>query len=215
MGIETREAAMGPEKRLSLEEAARTVDATVEELVTAIKDGLLHARVLQGTGEYAIDPEDLARWVKRTRHADTLKQLRQKKVLLLGEDSAFAAILKLELARNDRIDVRYATWGADAIMMINHYKADLYVVDLSPSKVAPDEVLAAVADQRTGGGGRILATCAQPQQALEAHPLIRARVESLAPDGFIPRAGSMRPLLVAIFGTLGLQTNTRVIKLQT
>ena len=198
---------------MTLGEAARTADATEEELLRAIRDGLLLARLQQNTGQYAVDSEELARWVKRSRHADPFRQVKKKKVLLLGEDMLFAGTLKLELARNERIDVRFASWGKDAVMMANHYNADLYVVDLSPSKVAPDEVLAAVAARRAGGQGTVIATCAQPKEALEAHPLMKARLQSLSPEGFVPRSGGMRPLLVAVFAALGLVTKTRVIQL--
>lgn len=198
----------------TLAKAARAADATENELVAAIKDGLLQARVRPDSGEYAIDPDDLARWVKRTRHADASRQVKKKKVLILGEDPSFAETVKLELGRNGRADVRFASWGADAIMMVNHYNADVYVVDLSPSKVTPDVVLSAVISRRAEDKGTLIATCAQPREAFEANPLLRGRLAGLAPEAFVPRAGSMRPLLVALFAALGLQTNTRVIKLQ-
>lgn len=203
---------MGTTRMYTLGEAARVADATEEELLRAIRDGLLRARLRQNTGDYGVDSEELARWVKRSRHADPFRQVKKKKVLLLGEDMLFAGTLKLELARSDRVDVRFASWGMDAILMVNHYNADLTVVDLSPSKVAPDEVLAAVAQKRAEGTGAVFATCLQPREALEAHPLVKARLETLSPEGFIPRAGGMRPLLVALFAALGLQTNTRVIQ---
>jgi len=202
------------QKMMTLGEAARTADATEEELLRAIRDGLLLARLRQNTGQYAVDSEELARWVKRTRHADPFRQVKKKKVLILGEDMLFAGMLKLELGRNERIDARFASWGNDAILMVNHYRADLTVADLTPSKVAPDEVLSAVAAQRAEGGGAVIATCLQPKEALEAHPLMKARLNTLSPEGFVPRAGGMRPLLVAVFAALGLATNTRVITLR-
>ncbi len=215
MGIKpTREGALGTKRIYTLGEAARTADATEEELLGAIRDGLLLARLRQNTGQYAVDSEELERWVKRTRHADSSRQVKKKKVLILGEDMLFAGMLKLELGRNERIDARLASWGKDAVMMANHYNADLTVVDLSPSRVVPDEVLAVVAARRAEGQGTVIATCARSKEVLEAHPLMKARLNSLSPEGFIPRAGGMRPLLVAVFSALGLATNTRVITLR-
>jgi hypothetical protein len=205
---------MGTTKTYRLAEAARVADATEAELLRAIQDGLLLARRQQNTGEYAVHSEELARWVKRSRHADPFRQVKKKKVLILAEDMLFAGTLKFELGRHDRIDARFATWGMDAILMVNHYNADLYLVDLSPSRVAPDEVLAAVASCRAEGRGAVVATCLQPKEALEAHPLVKARLETLSPEVFVPRAGGLRPLLVALFGALGIPTNTRVIRLQ-
>lgn len=205
---------MATRRMMTLGEAARTADATEEELFRAIRDGLLLARLQQNTGQYAVDSEELARWVKRSRHADPLRQVKKKKVLILGEDMLFAGMLKLGLGRNERVDARFSSWGNDAILMVNHYRADLTVADLTPSKVAPDEVLSAVAARRAEAGGAVIATCLQPKEALEAHPLMKSRLNTLSPEGFIPRAGGMRPLLVAVFAALGLATNTRVITLR-
>src|SRR6516164_7260177 len=68
------EGAMATKRLYRLSEAARAADATEEELLQAIQDGLLRARLQQNTGEYAIDSDELALWVKRTRHADPLRQ---------------------------------------------------------------------------------------------------------------------------------------------
>jgi len=205
---------MATTRMYRLAEAARVADATEDELLRAIKDGLLLARLQQNTGDYAVHSEELARWVRRSRHADLFRQVKKKKVLILAEDMLFAGTLKLELGRNGRIDARFATWGQDAILMVNHYNADLYVIDLSPSKVAPDEVLSAVASRRAEGQSTVIATCLQPKESLEAYPLVKSRLETLSPESFVPRAGGTRALLVTLFGALGLQTNTRVIKLQ-
>jgi PleD family two-component response regulator len=204
---------MATTRMYRLAEAARVADAPEEELLRAIRDGLLLARQQQNTGEYAVHSEELARWVKRSRHADPFRQVKKKKVLILAEDMLFAGTLKLELGRNERIDARFATWGQDAILMVNHYNADLYVVDLSPSKVPPDEVLAAVASHRAEGRSIVIATCLQPRESLDAYPLVRSRLEGLSSECFVPRGGGMRALLVALHSVLGLQTNTRVIKI--
>jgi hypothetical protein len=205
---------MATKRLYRLSEAARAADATEEELLQAIQDGLLRARLQQNTGEYAIDSDELALWVKRTRHADPLRQVKKKKVLLLGEDLSFAGTLKLELARNDRVDVRFASWGQDGILLVSHYDPDLYVVDLSRSLAAPDVVLAAVVSRRSQTGATVIATCQEPEEALGAHPLITSRLGSLSPEAFVSRAGGMRPLLVAVFAALGLETRTQIIKRQ-
>ena len=198
-----------------LAEAARVADAPEEELLRAIEDGLLLARRQQNTGEYAVHSEELARWVKRSRRAGRLGQVKKKKVLLLSEDMLFSGTLKLELGRHEHIDARWATWGKDAILMVNHYRADLILVDLSPSKVPPDEVLAALASaRREEGAPAVLATCLGNPEALASQPLVQARLKTLSPEAFVPRAGSVRPLLVALFGILGLQTRTGMIRLQ-
>ncbi len=202
------------EKRTyGLSEAADVADVPLDELRRAIQDGLLPARLFHNTGEWHIDAEDLAKYVKRTRHADPFGLTRKRKVLVIGEDLLFAGTLKLELQRDSRIDVRYASWGKDAVLMVNHYGADLFVVDLTPSKAVPDEVLAAVQSQRAKGRKTAVAYYAFPEEALEVHPLVRSRLAALAPDASLSKARGLRALTIACYGALALETNTRIFKL--
>src|SRR5436190_4959225 len=176
----------------ALAEAADVADVPIDELRKAIKDGLLAARLLPTTGDYHIAADELARYVRRTRHADPFGHQRKRKVLILGEDLLFAGTLKLELQRDPRMDVRYASWGPDAAIMVNHYGANLFVVDLTPSKAVPDEVLAAVCSQRASARGAAVAYYAMADEELDAHPLVRSRCASLCSDAALPKAKVLR-----------------------
>jgi hypothetical protein len=202
------------EKRTyGLTEAADVADVPLEELRRAIQDGLLPARLFHNTGEWHIDAEDLAKYVKRTRHVDPFGRTKKRKVLVIGEDLLFAGTLKLELQRDPRIDVRYASWGKDAVLMVNHYGADLFVVDLTPSKAVPDEVLAAVQMQRAKGKKAAVAYYTFPEEALDVHPLVRSRLTSLAPESHLSKTRGLRALTIACFAALGLDTNTKIFRL--
>ncbi|HLY08680.1 MAG TPA: hypothetical protein VKW04_05145 [Planctomycetota bacterium] len=202
------------EKRTyGLTEAADVADVPLDELRRAIQDGLLPAKLFHNTGEWHIDAEDLAKYVKRTRHADPFGRIRKRKVLVIGEDLLFAGTIKLELQRDSRIDVRYASWGKDAILMVNHYGADLFVVDLTPSKAVPDEVLAAVQMQRSKGTKAAVAYFSFPEEALDVHPLVRSRLTSLAPDASLSKTRGLRALSLACYGALGLNAATKDLRL--
>ena len=196
-----------------LAEAADIADVPIDELRKAIKDGLVAARVLPETGDYRIAAEELARYVRRTRHADPFGHQRKRKVLILGEDLLFAGTLKLELQRDPRMDVRYASWGPDAALMVNHYGANLFVVDLTPSKAVPDEVLAAIGTQRASARGAAVAYYAMAEEELDAHPLVRSRLVALCPEGAISKVKGLRALTIECFRALGLETNTRIFRL--
>ncbi len=202
------------EKRAyGLIEAADVADVPLDELRRAIQDGLLPAKLFHNTGEWHIEADDLAKYVKRTRHADPFGRTKKRKVLIIGEDLLYAGTLKLELQRDPRIDVRYASWGKDAILMVNHYGADLFVVDLTPSKAVPDEVLSAVQMQRAKGKKSVVAYFGFAEEALDVHPLVRSRLTSLAPEAFQSKTKGLRALTVTCYGALGLDTNTRIFRL--
>src|SRR5881394_1719953 len=196
-----------------LAEAADIADMPIDELRKAIKDGLLAACLLQNTGDYHIAADELARFVRRTRHADPFGHQQKRKVLILGEDLLFAGTLKLELQRDPRMDVRYASWGPDAAIMVNHYGANLFVVDLTPSKAVPDEVLAAVCSQRASARGAAVAYYAMADEELDAHPLVLSRLAALCPEAALSKTKGLRALTIECFRALGLETNTRIFRL--
>ncbi|MBV8879981.1 MAG: hypothetical protein JO332_08465 [Planctomycetaceae bacterium] len=196
-----------------LTEAADIADVPLDELRRAIQDGLLPAKLFHNTGEWHIDADDLAKYVKRTRHVDPFGRSKKRKVLIIGEDLLYAGTLKLELQRDPRIDVRYASWGKDAVLMVNHYGADLFVIELTPSKAVPDEVLAAVQAQRSRGKKAAVAYYAFAEEALDLHPLVRSRLTSLAPEASMSKTKGLRSLTVTCYGALGLETNTKIFRL--
>src|SRR6185503_19417943 len=190
-----------------LTEAADVADVPLDELRRALKDGLLAARPSRTPGEFHVAADELARFVRRTRHADPFCHQKMRKILILGEDLLFAGTLKLELQRDPRMDVRYASWGPDAALMVNHYGANLFVVDLTPSKAIPDEVLAAVASQRASARGAAVAYYTMPDEALDAHPLVRSRLAALCPEAALSKMKGLRALTIECFRALGLETN--------
>jgi len=200
-------------KTYGLAEAADVADVPLDELRDAIRDGLLPARLFHNTGEWHIEADDLARYVKRTRHMDPFGHQRKRKVLIIGEDLIFAGTLKLELQRDSRLDIRYASWGKDAVLMVNHYGADLFVVDISPSEAIPDEVLSAVQRVRAGGRKAAVAYYGCPDEALDLHPRVRSRLTALAPEKAISKTQGLRAMTVLCFHVLGLETTTRVFRI--
>ena len=197
----------------ALSEAADVADVPLDELRRAVQDGLLAAVALQKSGEFRIAADELARYVRRSRHADPFGHQKQRKVLIFGEDLLFAGTLKLELARDRRIDVRYASWGRDALLMVQNYGADLFVVDVTPSQAIPEEVLAAINGSRASGESVAVAYYAMRDEELNAHPIVRARLADLGAVGAVSKTKGLRALTIECFKALGLDTNTRIFRL--
>jgi hypothetical protein len=197
----------------ALSEAADVADVPLDELRRAVHDGLIAAVSLPRNGELRIPADELARYVRRSRHADPFRHQKQRKVLILGEDLLFAGTLKLELQRDPRLDVRYASWGRDALLMVTHYGANLFVVDLTPSQAIPDEVLTAVNVCCASAESVAVAYYAMPDEQLDAHPVVRARLADLGAVGAVSKTKGLRALTIECFKALGFDTNTRIFRL--
>ena len=200
-------------KEFTILEASETTDIPEDELRTAIQDGLILARRRDNTGEFVIEYSELAMYVKRSRRMEMKGWIRKKKVLVLGEELLFAGTLKLELQRDPGMDVKFASWGKDAIMLVRHYGADLVVADLSPSKDVQDEVLSAV-HELDRSKTRVLATAPQSREILKLQPLMEGRLVALAPDAFIAKSAGMRPMMLQLYELLGLPDKTQTIRRQ-
>jgi hypothetical protein len=197
----------------TLTEAADVADVPLDELRRAVHDGLLAARTSPTTGDVHVAADELARFVRRTRHADPFGHQKKRKILILGEDLLFAGTLKLELQRDPRMDVRYASWGKDALLLVNHYRANLFAVDLTPSKAIPDEVFAAVHEQRAELRSPIIAYYAMPDEALGDNPVVQQRLRTLAPEQSLSKTKGLRAVTILCLQALGLESSTKNFRL--
>ena len=139
--------------------------------------------------------------------------VRKKKVLLLGEELLFAGTLKLELQRDPRLDVKFASWGKDAVMMIDHYGADMIIADVTPCDGKLEDVLVAVRRQNRTKT-KVLATAPQTREIIKMQPLLEAHLAALAPDAYVAKLGGMRPMLIKAYELLDLPTKTQTIRRQ-
>jgi hypothetical protein len=197
----------------TLTEAADVADVPLDELRRAVQDGLLAVRRSPESGEIHVAADELARFLRRTRHADPFGHQKKRRILLLGEDLLFAGTLKLELQRDPRMDVRYASWGKDALLLVNHYRPNLFAVDLTPSKAIPEEVFSAVHEQRAELRSPIIAYYAMPEEALAENPVVQERLRTLAPEQALSKTKGLRAVTILCLQALGLEPNTRIFRL--
>ena len=87
------------------------------------------------------------------------------------------------------------------------------MVDLTPSKAVPDEVLSAVNSQRASARGAAVAYYTMPDEALDAYPLVKTRLANLCPEGAVSKTLGLRALTIECFKALKLETNTRIFRL--
>ena len=198
--------------RYTLPEAARVAGVSEDELRCAIKDGLLRAEFHQNTGEYHVDSMDLTDYLKRARHLLPSAGARKLRVLIIDDEINFANIMKIELERDPRLEAKFATWGKDGVKMAESYEPDLCLIDFMLPDITGDEVLAALRKLKSLKKTRMVVYSAHTREAIQQHPNLEARLEELGADEFLSKSAGMRSLLVRVYGMLGLDTNTRVLR---
>lgn len=198
--------------RYTLPEAARVANVSEDELRCAIKDGLLRADFHQNTGEYHVDALDLTDYLKRARHMLPSAGSRKLRILIIDDEINFANIMKIELERDPRLEAKFATWGRDGVKMAQSYEPDLCLIDFMLPDITGDEVLAALRKLKSLRKTRMVVYSAHTREAIRQHPNLEARLEELGADEFLSKSAGMRSILVRVYGMLGLDTNTRVLR---
>lgn len=196
----------------TLSDAAQLSGASPEELLRAVKDGLIRARFLQNTGEYHLNADDLARYMKRTRRQDAPLAPARRRVLLIDGDVRFADQVKLELERDRRIEVKYANWSKDAVRMAREVRPDLFLMAATPSTPLVDEVVQAVREQRAASRARLVVYSARTYAAPAGQPDLETRVREMEPDEFLSLAMGMRILIIKCAQLLDLDTKTQILR---
>ena len=138
------EVPMPEKKKYTLQEASSRTGIRAQELLTAIREGLIRATHLQNTGSYEIPHGDLMHYAKVRGKGAAASSPNLKKILIIDDEVNFANIMRLELERDSRIQAKYATWGRDGIRLAREFQPDLILLDFRLPDINGDQVLAEV-----------------------------------------------------------------------
>jgi CheY-like chemotaxis protein len=197
-------------KSFLLPEAARLASVSEDELRCAIKDGLLHAQMLQNTGQWMITEEELNLYMRRSRNTSLPMGPKKRRVLIIDDEINFANIMKLELERDPRIEAKFATWGKDGVKMAESYAPDLCLVDFMLPDITGDEVLVALHQQRDLKNTKMVVYSAHTRDAIRQNPNLESRLGALGAGDFLSKSVGMRALIAKVYDLLGLESQTKV-----
>lgn len=199
------------EKKLyTVAEAARDFGRKEEEIRDAIRQGMLAGELSHNVGDYLIKAEDLAAFLKMAK-ADVQTPERFK-ILIVDDEVNFANIVKLELERDPRMTVRYASWGADGVRSAQELKPDLMLIDFMLPDTTGYEVLQSIRALQHGRGTKVVLYSAHTREAIAQQPDLEEKLRKLGADEFMSKSSGLRALIIKVYSMLGVQTNTRVVR---
>lgn len=196
----------------TLSEACREFKRTVAELTEAIRNGLLPAVMIHNTGEFQIRAQDLAAWLK-TQKADYAPGADTRiKVLIIDDEINFANIIKLELERDARLQVRYASWGRDGLRIAGEFEPDLCLIDFMLPDTTGEQVLSGLRGLQSARPMKVVVYSAHTREAIASNPDLEERLQKLGADEFMSKSAGLRALLVKVYSLLNLETTTKVVR---
>src|SRR3990167_10454103 len=96
----------------SIWEAAVVAGVSESEIEEAIRVGGLPAQRFQHTGDYLIHHDVLMSYMRHSaKKAFSLEGVDTRRVLIVDDELNFASVVKLQLERDKRFDVKVATNG--------------------------------------------------------------------------------------------------------
>lgn len=200
------------EKQLyTVAEAARLFGRTNEELRDAIKSGVLPGTLTHNIGDFMIRAEDLAAYLKRSK-AEMSLEGNKTKVLIIDDEINFANIIKLELERDPRLAVRYASWGRDGLRIAQEFNPDLCLIDFMLPDTTGEQVLTQLRELQSAKATKVVVYSAHTREAIASNPDLEDRLLKLGADEFMSKSAGLRALLVKVYTLLGLETTTKIVR---
>ncbi|OHB77318.1 MAG: hypothetical protein A2Z34_00265, partial [Planctomycetes bacterium RBG_16_59_8] len=155
----------------SVREAATEIGIGVQEIEEAIRVGMLTAEKLQNTGDYIIRHADLMNYMRRDRKdAFSLEGVDKKRILIVDDEFNYANIMKLQLERDKRLDVKIATGGNDALLLARPFRPDLILLDFMLPDITGEKVLEAIRKEQFAKYIKVLVYSAHTKEAIQQVP---------------------------------------------
>ncbi len=200
-----------PEKKFyTVAEAARAFGRAEEEIRDAVRSGMLPGEIVHNVGDYLIKSEDLAAFLRAT--GVPVKQKEKFRILIIDDEVNFANIVKLELSRDPRMEVKYASWGADGVRTADEFKPDLCLIDFMLPDVTGEDVLRSIRGLQSSRAAKVVVYSAHTREAVAQHPDLEERLRTLGADEFMSKSSGLRALIIKVYAMLGIQTNTKVVR---
>jgi CheY-like chemotaxis protein len=198
-------------KFYTVAEAARQFGKTEEEIRDAIRQGLLPGELSHNIGDYLIKSDDLAHFLRVAK--PDLQMQQRFKILIVDDEVNFANVVKLELERDPRLTVKYASWGRDGVRTANEFKPDLCLIDFMLPDSTGEEVLRSIREQQhSSRATKVVVYSAHTREAIAQSPNLEERLRKLGADEFMSKSSGLRALIIKVYAILGLQTSTKVVR---
>lgn len=197
-------------KFYTVAEAARAFGKGEEEIRDAIRQGILAGELSHNIGDYLIKSEDLAHFLRIAK--PDLQMAQRFKILIVDDEVNFSNVVKLELERDPRLTVRYASWGRDGVRTAAEFKPDLALIDFMLPDATGEEVLRGIRELQHMKATKVVVYSAHTREAIAQTPNLEERLRKLGADEFMSKSSGLRALIIKVYSILGIQTNTRVVR---
>jgi hypothetical protein len=196
----------------TVKQAAELMEMPEPQVEGFVQQKLLAANFIHNIMTYVITHDDLVAFMKDRKLWKQLQKVMVSRVLLCDRDQKATFILKNELERGGKCQVRIATSSKDAAMIIDEWMPDLLVMHLAAVQRETDSLAGVLRRARESRPLKIVIYHNQPDALVKDKEDVQRIIEYLNVDSLVSVAAGTRGLLTTMMEMLGLRTTMRIIR---
>jgi hypothetical protein len=195
----------------TVNQVASIAELPEAEVLRFIKDGSLRAQFNQGNMSYLILQDDLLTFLRENRLTNQIQKIMLHKVLVVDRDTNTTFILKNELERSGKVQVKVATSTRDIELSIDANVPDILTTHFAVTQRSQDNLEGVLKRCRLTRPTKLVLYHEAPEQMIPTMPDVQKIVTSLQVDAVVSVSRGYRPLVNKIEELLGLEkTHTMV-----
>ena len=182
------------------------------DVLRYIKDGTLRANFNQGNMSYLILQDDLLSFLREKRMNDQIQKIMQHKVLVVDRDTNTTFILKNELERSGKIQVKVATSTRDVELSLDANVPDILTTHFGVTQRTQDNLEGVLKRCRMTRPTKLVLYHEAPEQMIPTMPDVQKIVTSLQVDAVVSVSRGMRALVNKIEEILGVDKSHTMVR---
>jgi hypothetical protein len=196
----------------TVNQVASIAELSEGDVLKYIKDGSLRAQFNQGNMSYLVLQDDLLSFLREQKLTDQIQKIMLHKVLVVDRDTNTTFILKSELERSGKVQVKVATSTRDIELSLDANVPDIMTMHFAVTQRAQDNLEGVLKRCRMTRPTKLVLYHEAPEQMIPTMPDVQKIVTSLQVDGVVSVSRGFRPLVHKIEEILGLEKSQTMVR---
>jgi hypothetical protein len=196
----------------TVSQVASIAEISENDVLKYIKEGELRANFNQGNMSYLVLQDDLLSFLREKRLTDQIQKIMQHRVLVVDRDTNTTFILKSDLERSGKVQVKVATSTRDIELSLDTNVPDIMTMHFAVTQRAQDNLEGVLKRCRLTRPTKLVLYHEAPEQMIPTMPDVQKIVTSLQVDAVVSVARGFRPLVNKIEEILGLERSQTMVR---
>jgi hypothetical protein len=196
----------------TVNQVAAIAEISEGDVLKYIKAGELRANFNQGNMSYLVLQDDLLSFLREKRMTEQIQKIMLHKVLVVDRDTNTTFILKSELERSGRVQVKVATSTRDIELSLDANVPDILTTHFGVTQRAQDNLEGVLKRCRQTRPTKLVLYHEAPEQMIPTMPDVQKIVTSLQVDAVVSVSRGFRPLVNKIEEILGVERSHTIVR---